>query len=54
MYVKYIMAGFLIIFAVSMMIQFVSYLLFNVAQLCDRSDHEEHETYQQLIAASRE
>ena len=54
MYVKYIMAGFLIIFAVSMMIQFVSYILFNIAQLCDRDGHEEHETYQQLIAASRE
>jgi TRAP-type mannitol/chloroaromatic compound transport system permease small subunit len=53
MYVKYIMAGFLIIFAVSMMIQFVSYLLFNVAQLCDRDDAEEHQTYQQLIAESR-
>ena len=54
MYVKYIMAGYLIIFAVSMMIQFVSYLLFNAAQLCDQGDHEEHETYQQLIAASRD
>jgi len=56
MYVKYIMAGFLIIFAVSMMIQFISYLLFNIAQLCDRDDQEEeeHETYQQLIAASRD
>ncbi len=54
MYVKCIMAGYLVIFAVTMMIQFVSYLLFNVAQMCDRGDHEEHETYQQLIAASRE
>ena len=54
MYVKYIMAGYLIIFAITMMIQFVSYLLFNVAQLCDRGSHEEHQTYQQLIAASRE
>ena len=53
MYVKYLMAGFLIIFAVTMMIQFVSYLLFNVAQLCDQSPEEEHQTYQQLIAASR-
>ena len=53
MYVKYLMAGFLIIFAVTMMIQFISYLLFNVAQLCDQSPEEEHETYQQLIAASR-
>ena len=53
MYVKYLMAGYLIIFAVTMMIQFISYLLFNVAQLCDQSPREEHETYQQLIAASR-
>jgi len=53
MYVKYIMAGFLIIFAVSMLVQFVSYLLFNVAQLLDTSGGEEHQTYQQLIAESR-
>ena len=53
MYVKYIMAGFLIIFAVSMLVQFVSYLLFNVAQLCDRDDHGERQTYQQLIAESQ-
>ena len=53
MYVKYIMAGFLIIFAVSMLIQFVSFLLFNVAQLCDTSSDEEDQTYQQLIAESR-
>jgi TRAP-type mannitol/chloroaromatic compound transport system permease small subunit len=53
MYVKYIMAGFLIIFAVSMLVQFVSFLLFNVAQLCDTSSGEEHQTYQQLIAESR-
>jgi TRAP-type mannitol/chloroaromatic compound transport system permease small subunit len=53
MYVKYIMAGFLVIFAVSMLIQFVSYLLFNVAQLCDSGEHEEHQTYQQLIAENR-
>ena len=53
MYVKYLMAGYLIIFAVTMMIQFISYLLFNVAQLCDQSPREEPETYQQLIAASR-
>ena len=38
MYVKYIMAGFLIIFAVSMLIQFVSFLLFNIAQLNEPDD----------------
>jgi TRAP-type mannitol/chloroaromatic compound transport system permease small subunit len=53
MYVKYIMAGFLIIFAVSMLIQFVSYVLFNIAQLCDRSSGEEHQTYRQLITENR-
>ncbi len=53
MYVKYLMAGFLIIFSVSMLIQFVSYLLFNIAQLCDRGKSEDHQTYQQLIAENR-
>ena len=53
MYVKYLMAGFLIIFSVSMLIQFVSYLLYNVAQLCDSGEHGEHQTYQQLIAENR-
>jgi hypothetical protein len=38
---------------VSMLVQFVSYLLFNVAQLLDTSGGEEHQTYQQLIAESR-
>ena len=59
MYVKYIMAGFLVIFAVTMMIQFVSYLLFNIsrfyidkAELNDE-DSTEPRTYQQLIAADR-
>ena len=49
MYVKYLMAGFLIIFAVTMLIQFVSYLLYNVAQLLHSSD-QENSSYQQLIA----
>jgi TRAP-type mannitol/chloroaromatic compound transport system permease small subunit len=53
MYVKYIMAGYLVIFAVSMLIQFVSFLLFNVAQLCDTSRGEERQTYQQLITENR-
>ena len=53
MYVKYIMAGFLVIFAVSMMIQFVSYLLYNIAQLHDTDAGEDRPTYQQLIAGSR-
>jgi len=35
MYVKYVMAGFLLVFAVTMIIQFCSYLLSNVAQLIE-------------------
>ena len=53
MYVKYIMAGFLVVFAVSMMIQFVSYLLFNIAELTNHSDDPERPTYMQLITSSR-
>ena len=33
MYVKYLMAGFLGIFAVTMMIQFASFLLYSVADM---------------------
>jgi hypothetical protein len=53
MYVKYIMAGFLVIFAVSMLIQFVSYLLYNVAVLTEGEQHEDGPTYQQLIAENK-
>jgi TRAP-type mannitol/chloroaromatic compound transport system permease small subunit len=53
MYVKYIMAGFLIIFAVTMLIQFVSYLLFNIAQLCDSDEQEERPSYKQLVEQGR-
>ena len=53
MYVKYIMAAFLIVFAVTMIIQFVSYLLYNVSQLTDRGEHEEHLTYHQLITGDK-
>jgi TRAP-type mannitol/chloroaromatic compound transport system permease small subunit len=53
MYVKYLMAGYLIIFSVSMLIQFISFLLYNIAQLCDRGDHENHQTYRQLITENR-
>jgi TRAP-type mannitol/chloroaromatic compound transport system permease small subunit len=48
MYVKYLMAGFLIVFAVSMLIQFVSYILYNIAQLLHSSD-QESPSYQQLV-----
>lgn len=50
MYIKYFMAMFLVVFAVSMLIQFVSYLMYNIGQLLDRSDHEDHLSYQQLIS----
>ena len=49
MYVKYIMAAFLIVFSVTMLIQFVSFLLYNISQLLDHREHEDHLTYQQLI-----
>ena len=49
MYVKYIMAGFLVVFAVSMLIQFVSYLLFNIDELSSRSDDPDRPSYRQLI-----
>ena len=53
MYVKYIMAGFLVIFAVSMLIQFVSFLLFNINELINRSDDTEQPDYQQLVTSRR-
>lgn len=43
MFVKYIMAIFLAVFAVSMMIQFASYLLSNAAVLLDETDPESGE-----------
>jgi glycerol uptake facilitator-like aquaporin len=38
MYVKYLMVGFLVVFAVSMMIQFCSYLMNSAADLCKEPD----------------
>ncbi|MFT4606986.1 MAG: TRAP-type mannitol/chloroaromatic compound transport system permease small subunit [Urechidicola sp.] len=52
MYVKYIMAGFLVVFAMSMLIQFVSYLLYNISELLNPSD-EEHVDYRQLVHSKR-
>jgi TRAP-type mannitol/chloroaromatic compound transport system permease small subunit len=52
MYVKYLMAGFLVVFAVSMLIQFVSYLLYNIAQLQDPGKHEAQQSYRQLITSN--
>jgi TRAP-type mannitol/chloroaromatic compound transport system permease small subunit len=53
MYVKYIMAAFLIVFSVTMMIQFVSFLLYNIAQLLDHTEDKEHLTYRQLVTGDR-
>ena len=53
MYVKYLMAGFLVIFAVSMLVQFISYLLFNINELINRSDSAEQPDYQQLVTSER-
>ncbi len=41
MYVKYLMAGFLVVFAVSMAIQFASYFLNSAADLCGEPGGEE-------------
>ena len=53
MYVKYLMVGFLVVFAVSMLVQFVSYLLFNIAELTNRSDDPERPSYRQLMTGAR-
>jgi TRAP-type mannitol/chloroaromatic compound transport system permease small subunit len=49
LYIKYLLAGFLLIFAVSMLVQFMSYLLSNVATLLQEPGHEqdleEHATF---------
>ncbi|MCK5923643.1 MAG: TRAP transporter small permease subunit, partial [Methylococcales bacterium] len=43
MYVKYLMAGFLGVFAITMLIQFTSYLLGAVADILDEPGHVDHE-----------
>ncbi len=45
MYVKYLMAGFMIVFAVTMIIQFVAYLLENIAELLDPSEEDAEEDH---------
>lgn len=54
MFVKYIMAAFLIVFAVTMIIQFISYLLYNVNQLLDDDDRKDHPTYYQVVTGDRD
>ncbi|MZR31077.1 TRAP transporter small permease subunit [Sneathiella litorea] len=43
MQVKYLMAGFLAVFAVTMLIQFVSYLMEAVADYLEQPGHQDHE-----------
>ena len=43
MQVKYLMAGVLAVFAITMLIQFVSYLMEAVADLLEEPGHQEHE-----------
>ena len=38
LYIKYMMVGYLVIFALSMMVQFSSYLLSNIADLRDEPE----------------
>lgn len=45
MYVKYFMAGFLAIFAISMMIQFVSYLMDAVADVREEAGGHDHDVH---------
>ena len=45
MYVKYLMAGYLVVYAVSMMVQFCSYLLHNVALLTHTDGNDDLEDY---------
>jgi len=45
MYVKYLMAGFLALFAISMMIQFVSYLLDAVADIRGEPGGRNHDVH---------
>jgi hypothetical protein len=46
------MAGFLVVFAVSMLIQFVSYLMYNISELLNPPD-EENDDYRQLVNSKR-
>jgi TRAP-type mannitol/chloroaromatic compound transport system permease small subunit len=43
MYVKYIMAAFLVVFSVTMMVQFVSYLMRNIAEIINPQDPAERQ-----------
>jgi TRAP-type mannitol/chloroaromatic compound transport system permease small subunit/uncharacterized membrane protein (DUF485 family) len=43
LHVKYLMAGFLAVFAVTMLVQFVSYLMEAVADYLEQPGHQDHE-----------
>ena len=45
MYVKYMMAGFLAVFAISMMIQFISYMLDAVADVRGEPGGRDHTSH---------
>ena len=53
MYVKYLMAAFLIVYAVSMLVQFVSYLLFNITLLSRPDKISEQPSYKELVNAEK-
>ena len=52
MYVKYLMAGFLLVYALSMMIQFISYFLHNAAILLQEPGAKLYQTEQEASGAS--
>ncbi len=51
MYVKYLMAGYLVVFALSMLVQFASYLLHNVAVLRE-ADEDDLEDYNVICCST--
>ncbi len=53
MYVKYLMAGFLVIFAVTMLIQFVSYLLYSIGAWLEPEEKADHPSYYQLVSGDQ-
>ena len=52
MYVKYLMAAFLVVFAVTMMIQFVSYLLNSINDLIEPGESEDQSSDHNIICAT--
>ncbi len=53
MYVKYLMAGFLVVFAVTMLIQFTSYLLYSIAAWLEPEEKADHLSYYQLVTGDK-